>query len=127
MRRAILLLVLICGSVSSATIVEWSTGVGGNGHLYEAVEAQLGISWTEARDAAISKGGYLVTLTSQAENDFVFGLIGLLQVTYSRRSSIWGVRLEEESWFMGQWPIFSAARSFWTSKRCFGESVHLHR
>ncbi len=94
MRRAILLLVLICGSVSSAAIVEWSTGVGGNGHLYEAVEAQLGISWTEARDAAISKGGYLVTLTSQAENDFVFGLIDddkywYENVTYSNLRGPW--------------------------------------
>ena len=75
MRRVILLLVLISGSVSLATPVQWSTDEGGNGHLYEAVVDEPGISWTQARDAAELAGGYLVTLTSQEENDFVFGLV----------------------------------------------------
>ena len=73
--RKVILLVLIFSSVSSASIIEWSTDTGGNGHLYEAVAAQPGISWTQARNAAELAGGYLVTLTSQAENDFVFGLV----------------------------------------------------
>jgi hypothetical protein len=94
MKRLILLLVLISGSVSLGAIVEWSTDDGGNGHLYEPIEAQLGISWTQARDAAISSGGYLVTLTSQAENDFVFNLIDddkywYENVTYSNLRGPW--------------------------------------
>jgi hypothetical protein len=45
-----------------------------NGHYYEFVAAP-GISWTAARAAALSSSlfgidGYLVTFTSQAENDF---------------------------------------------------------
>lgn len=58
--------------------VQWA----GNGHYYELVKKSgdapgLGISWGDARDAAAAKTylgmpGYLATLTSQSENDFVF-------------------------------------------------------
>ncbi|PIQ48252.1 MAG: hypothetical protein COW03_11055, partial [Cytophagales bacterium CG12_big_fil_rev_8_21_14_0_65_40_12] len=47
-----------------------------NGHFYEFVSAP-NISWTAARDAAAARTyngqqGYLVTITSAAENDFAF-------------------------------------------------------
>jgi hypothetical protein len=58
---------------ANAVPVQWS----GNGHWYEAVHVPAGISWTDARDAApsILPGGYLASINSEAENEFVFSLI----------------------------------------------------
>ncbi len=57
---------------AQAAPVEWSPGSGGNGHSYEIVIGSL--SWTEARDAAATGGGYLATVTSAAEQDFLDAL-----------------------------------------------------
>ena len=46
-----------------------------NGHSYQVVVVPDGIAWSDARDAAVASGGHLVTLTSEAENGFVHGLI----------------------------------------------------
>ena len=51
---------------------------GGTGHFYEAVSATL--TWEQARDAAALKTlgglpGYLATVTSEEENDFIMGLL----------------------------------------------------
>lgn len=46
-----------------------------NGHYYQAVSVPAGITWDAARTAATSGGGYLATITSAAENQFVFSLI----------------------------------------------------
>ncbi len=54
-----------------AAAVQWS----GNGHFYDIVSAPGTISWEDANSAATAAGGYLATITSQAENDFVFGLV----------------------------------------------------
>lgn len=55
-------------SLANATAVEWS----GNGHWYERIEgASSSITWGEANLAAIAKGGYLVSITSAAENLFL--------------------------------------------------------
>jgi len=59
---------------SSPPPVEWKTQDGGNGHKYEVVLVDGGISWEQARDAAIARGGHLATISSAAENDFVFNL-----------------------------------------------------
>jgi formylglycine-generating enzyme len=53
---------------------EWTTASGGNGHLYEVVSVPGGITWDDAKVEAFASGGFLATITSQAENDFVFGL-----------------------------------------------------
>ena len=66
--------VWFAGSSSSA-LCEWLIADGGNGHFYEAVAVPNVITWAEAGEAATAAGGYLVTITSQAENDFVFDLI----------------------------------------------------
>jgi hypothetical protein len=50
---------------------QWTTASGGNGHYYEAVSQATAISWTNASNAATAAGGYLATITSSAENDFV--------------------------------------------------------
>src|ERR1043166_7346297 len=61
-------------ATSPAAPVQWTTGPGANGHFYEAF-ASTGISWEDAQAAALSLGGYLATLTSAEENEFVFNLI----------------------------------------------------
>ncbi|MEO0531484.1 MAG: lectin-like protein [Planctomycetota bacterium] len=50
----------------------WPIESGGNGHLYEIIAVPGGITWDAAQAAAVSNGGYLATLTSAAENDFVY-------------------------------------------------------
>lgn len=54
--------------------VQWRTQDGGNGHWYKPVAVESPISWLVASNAAAA-GGYLATLTSAEENDFVFALV----------------------------------------------------
>ncbi len=59
-------------NVEPGEIVKWS----GNGHSYQVVlVGASGISWAEARTAAERAGGHLATISSEAENTFVFGLV----------------------------------------------------
>jgi len=44
-----------------------------NGHYYEVINE--GMYWTDAREVCEEKGGHLVTITSQEEEDFIEGLI----------------------------------------------------
>jgi len=69
--------ILVAGlpSLTEAALIQWLVTDGGNGHFYESFSVSGGISWTHASEAANLKGGYLVTITSQAENDFVHNLI----------------------------------------------------
>jgi hypothetical protein len=53
----------------------------GTTHWYELVEVPAGITWQKALEGAAAKGGYLATITSQAENDEVFKLVD--------KSSVW--------------------------------------
>jgi len=50
---------------------QWRVEDGGNGHWYEAVSVPSGISWLDANTAASERGGYLATLTSADEDQFV--------------------------------------------------------
>jgi len=59
-----------------ATVRLWPADEGGNGHAYQGGPVGQLIPWTSAERAARLAGGYLATITSQQENDFVFGLIG---------------------------------------------------
>lgn len=70
----------VCGHVEAPTsardsVVEWEVADGGNGHSYQAVCVPGGITWHEANRQAMAAGGHLVTITSKAENDFVFQLV----------------------------------------------------
>jgi len=56
-------------------LVQWRPVDGGNGHFYRAVSVPQGISWTDASRAAKRAGGHLATITSAAENAFVYDLI----------------------------------------------------
>ncbi len=64
---------------NAGAVVQWPIASGGNGHYYELVlptDSNGGYSWTQA-DAAASamthdgSTGYLATVTSAAENDFL--------------------------------------------------------
>lgn len=55
--------------------VTWDVAADGNGHQYQAVPGSPFLTWTMADQLAHAQGGYLATLTSAAENDFVFSLI----------------------------------------------------
>jgi hypothetical protein len=90
MRLVLTRLVAACVSclVAAAALalpVEWTVASGGNGHFYEKVSGTY--SWTQARDLAASRSwgglaGHLATLTSQAENDWVWSAL-------SQPSSCW--------------------------------------
>ena len=60
---------------SQATWIQWTTASGGNDHYYQVVSVPNLITWNNANTAALGMGGYLATLTSAAENAFVFGLV----------------------------------------------------
>jgi hypothetical protein len=60
---------------ASAQWVRWETSAGGNGHWYRPVPGFPGLTWTLADQVARAEGGYLATITSPAENTFVFSLV----------------------------------------------------
>jgi hypothetical protein len=63
------------GGTRSGNFVQWSVGEGGNGHYYEAVCVPEGINWMDAEKYAVTHSGYLATIHSAAENEFVFNLV----------------------------------------------------
>src|SRR5882762_6775277 len=60
---------------AGAQWVRWETSAGGNGHWYQPVPGFAGLIWTLADQLARAEGGYLATITSPAENAFVFSLV----------------------------------------------------
>ncbi|MBL7154146.1 MAG: PEP-CTERM sorting domain-containing protein [Phycisphaerae bacterium] len=73
---ALAVLAVAWGASSSRGVLQqWLPADGGNGHFYEAVAVPSVVTWQEANVAATGAGGYLATITSEAENDFIFGLI----------------------------------------------------
>ena len=60
---------------SHAGWTRWKVSEGGNGHWYKAVAMHHDVTWSGAEQLARLEGGYLATITSAAENNFVFGLI----------------------------------------------------
>ena len=67
----------IVSTTVEAQVVPWPVSSGGNGHSYEVVLASPQVDWATARFQAQAKGGDLASITSAAENDFVFQLIAL--------------------------------------------------
>src|SRR5688572_15634666 len=70
---------IVFGAIQvKAAPVHWPIASGGNGHSYELVPAS--VTFESARAAAIAAGGYLVTVTSAAENSFIAN--NVLQAPY---------------------------------------------
>ena len=74
----LMLAIIMVGSMVAsveAEPVQWTFESGGNGHFYEPISLTQPILWADARDAAVATGGYLCTITSDADNEFVFDLV----------------------------------------------------
>jgi hypothetical protein len=60
-------------------LVQWKSSDGGNDHYYGVIGSftanGLGLTWDDARQQAVSLGGDLVSITSAAENEFVYSNI----------------------------------------------------
>jgi hypothetical protein len=65
----------MAGSANAQDWVQWDTASGGNGHWYKAVINTNNLNWTQVDQLARSEGGHLATISSDAENQFVFSLI----------------------------------------------------
>lgn len=82
--RVTLALALTCSALTgtaSASFVEWSESIGGNGHYYELVTTLS--SWSQATVDAESRSylgvnGYLASITSAAENNFLINTVAPL-------------------------------------------------
>ena len=79
MQRFSLMVLIGCSflvGAAWAAPIQWL----GNGHWYEVVTAagfpDTGLTWDQARLAAEAAGGYLATITSAAENNFVYITVG---------------------------------------------------
>lgn len=70
-RTILVALVCIVSTFTQAELVTWSV----NGHCYERRNKPGGIDWQTAQNESVADGGYLVTITSEDENAFVFGLL----------------------------------------------------
>jgi len=68
---AVLLALSALSPTASAAPVQWTIGSGGNGHFYEGVLFGADINWPQAKTEAENRGGYLATITSGAEGDFL--------------------------------------------------------
>jgi hypothetical protein len=60
----------VLAGTAQAAPVRWTTGPDATGHWYELV-LDTTVGWTAARDAAVARGGHLVTITSAAEQAFL--------------------------------------------------------
>jgi len=68
------IVVLLFAGIAGAQPEPW-VHPDGSIHYYDAISKPAGINWSAAFDSAEGHGGYLATITSPAENDFVFSLV----------------------------------------------------
>ena len=76
---ALAFITMVWVSELEAAPVQWRIEDGGNGHYYELLPEETGLSWEEAKKQAededkvfMGANGYLATITSVEENSFVF-------------------------------------------------------
>jgi len=75
------------GNGSSPVATQWRIEDGGNGHWYEGVFVSwTGVTWSDARALAASKGGDLVSLNTPQERQWVFANV-------ANNPSLWSTRL----------------------------------
>jgi hypothetical protein len=56
----------------TAALLQWRAEDGGNGHWYQRIDSPTELNWTDAKVAAQSQGGYLVTLNAADEQAWVY-------------------------------------------------------
>ncbi len=88
-----ILTILLCISVTSGSVHAGQQYLASTGHWYEAVYSPQGITWDTANSNAQSRGGHLVTVHSDAENQFIFTLVN--------DSRYWNTDPEHTPW--GPW------------------------
>ena len=74
-------LAVVCATPCFSAPVQWTVTSGGNGHWYDVISVGDAVKWDDARVAAANQSfegniGYLVTITSQAENQFIVSSFG---------------------------------------------------
>jgi hypothetical protein len=72
---AIVVLISTFCYTTTAAPVQWTIPSGGNGHWYEGILFGTDINWPQAKLEAENRGGYLATVTSASEGDFVVGTV----------------------------------------------------
>lgn len=80
MRPLILAMTVVAGTLACPLVlggepVCWKKRDGGNNHYYQVVLVGRAVSWEEAFWLARRQGGYLATITSRKENNFVISLL----------------------------------------------------
>jgi len=103
-------MVLLFSSSVNATIMQWKASDGGNDHWYELVTTKT--NEFDARSNALSSNhtgdyGYLATITSQGEQDFIKALIGNTQAWIGASDAI-----SEGNWIWMDGPESGQALSF---------------
>lgn len=63
---------LFNAEIANRDIAQWSSAIGGNDHWFDVMTPTGSVTWDQALSAASGIDGYLGTLVTQAENDFVF-------------------------------------------------------
>jgi formylglycine-generating enzyme required for sulfatase activity len=74
-QAAVVFTLFAASAAQAQQAVQWRIADGGNGHLYGVVRSPSRLTWEGARVRALELGGYLATLTSAAEDQFVFTLV----------------------------------------------------
>ena len=103
------LTILLNSRESTAGTVQWLISSGGNGHYYEVFVDTNAPTWLEKYNHAISQGGYLATITSAAENEFVFSISKSSTYWYTDRFGIFrgptlgGIQQPSSSEPLGGW------------------------
>jgi len=74
LKTTVLFALMAATQVASASYYNTATwtGAGANGHKYEIFEQHTKLTWSEASQKAKDLGGHLVTITSQAESNWLF-------------------------------------------------------
>ena len=65
----------MAAQTAQAAPIQWTLESGGNGHSYELLVDTGYVDHATALDVVAGLGGYLVTITSQAEQDFLNAVI----------------------------------------------------
>lgn len=118
---------LAAASAVQAAPVQWTVGSGGNGHYYEFVSANVNQATALTAAAATSylgKQGYLVTVTSQGEQDFLHGLSttnAWIGAEYSNNAWRWATGPEAGQSFFGT-ASPDINYSFWNSSEPNGNA-----